>query len=53
MLKFQLPICYSFGEKIWTSSPPKNKKNRDFSKPEVTSSKQKKVYKIFIFIYQS
>ena len=33
--------------------PLKTRKNRDFSKPEVTSSKQKKVYQIFIFIYQS
>ena len=51
--KFQLPICNSFGEKIWTITPSKNKKISDFSKPEVTSSKQKKVYQIFMIYYQS
>ena len=51
--KFQLPICNSFGEKTWTTTPSKNKKTSDFSKPEVTSSKQKKVYQIFMIYYQS
>ena len=51
--KFQLPICNSFGEKIWTITPSKNKKISDFSKPEVTSSKQKNVYQIFMIYYQS
>jgi len=51
--KFQLRISYTFWQKIRTTNFSKNKKNGDFSKPEVTSSKQKKFYLIFIICHQS
>ena len=51
--KFQFHISYTFWRKIQTTNPSKNKKNCDFSKPEMTSSKQKKVLQIYMIYYKS
>ena len=51
--KIQLCISYRFWEKPRTTTPSKNEQNDYFSKPEVTSSKQKKVYQIFMIYYKS
>ena len=46
-------IFNRFGYKFWTTKPSKFDKIDDISRPEVTSSKQKNVYKIFMIYYQS
>ena len=51
--KFQSFILNRFGYKFWTTRPPKFDKIDDISRPEVTSSKQKNVYQIFMIYYQS
>jgi len=48
--KLQLRILNCFGEKLRTTRPFKNEKNWDISRPEVTSSKQKIRYKIFLIL---
>ena len=50
---FQSCILNRFGYKFWTTRPSKFDKFDDISRPEVTSSKQKNVYQIFMIYYQS
>ena len=51
--KFQSCILNRFGYKFRTTRPSKFDKIDDISRPEVTSSKQKNVYQIFMIYYQS
>jgi len=51
--KFQPCIFNRFGYKFRTTRPSKFDKIDDISRPEVTSSKQKNVYQIFMIYYQS
>ena len=51
--KFQSCILNRFGYKFRTTRPSKFDKIDDISRPEVTSSKQKNVYKISMIYYQS
>ena len=51
--KFQFRILNRFGLKFRTTRPSKFDKIDDSSRPEVTSSKQKNVYQIFMINYQS